>query len=185
MAGQLPSGRCGGAAAAGTAPQGDGGWRGGGGPVEAESRSAERGAVGGAPTDRGSGAHGRSAAAGAGFFSASLAASQREAPAERRAWRCDVYTLIEAMTSPLPQGGLPVERLCALAGVSRAGYYRHWRVSAPRQEETAMRDAIQRVALTDRHYGHRRIAAQLRREGLVVNLKRVLRLTREDNLLCL
>jgi putative transposase len=89
------------------------------------------------------------------------------------------------MTSPLPQGGLPVERLCALAGVSRAGYYRHWRVSAPRREETAIRDAIQRVALTDRHYGHRRIAAQLRREGLVVNLKRVLRLTREDNLLCL
>jgi putative transposase len=89
------------------------------------------------------------------------------------------------MTSPLPQGGLPVERLCALAGVSRAGYYRHWQASAPRQADAAMRDAIQRVALADRNYGHRRIAAQLRREGLVVNLKRVLRLTREDNLLCL
>ena len=88
------------------------------------------------------------------------------------------------MTAPL-QGVLSVERMCALAGVSRAGYYRHWRVSAPRREETATRDAIQRVALSDRHYGHRRIAAQLRREGLVVNLKCVLRLTREDNLLCL
>jgi len=29
----------------------------------------------------------------------------------------------------------------------RAGYYRHWKASAPRQEETAVRDAIQRVAL--------------------------------------
>jgi len=90
------------------------------------------------------------------------------------------------MTSPLPQGGLPVERLCALAEVSRAGYYRHWQASAPRQEEVAVRDAIQRVALDHRrHYGYRRIAAALRREGLAVNRKRVLRLMREDNLLCL
>jgi putative transposase len=87
------------------------------------------------------------------------------------------------MTTPRPQGGLPVERLCALAGVSRAGYYRHWQASAPRREETAVHDAIQRVALANRHYGYRRIAAQLRREGLVVNRKRVLRLMREDNLL--
>jgi hypothetical protein len=89
------------------------------------------------------------------------------------------------MTTPLPQGGLSVEHLCALAGVSRAGYYRHWQVSAPRQEATGVRDAIQRLALSHPHYGYRRIAAQLRREGLVVNRKRVLRLMREDNLLCL
>jgi putative transposase len=90
------------------------------------------------------------------------------------------------MTSPLPQGGLPVERLCALAGVSRAGYYRQWQASAPRREEVAVRDAIQRVALANRrHYGYRRIAAELRREGLAVNRKRVLRLMREDNLLSL
>ena len=89
------------------------------------------------------------------------------------------------MTSPLPQGGLPVERLCALAALSRAGYYRHWQESAPRREETEVRDAIQRLALQHRHYGYRRIAAQLRREGLAVNRKRVLRLMREDNLLCL
>ena len=89
------------------------------------------------------------------------------------------------MTTPLPQGVLPVERMCALAGVSRAGYYRQWRASRPRQEETGVRDAIQRLALAHRHYGYRRIAAQLRRDGLAVNRKRVLRLMREDNLLCL
>lgn len=86
---------------------------------------------------------------------------------------------------PGPQGGLPVERLCALAGVSRASYYRHWQASAPRQEETAVRDAVQHVALANRHYGYRRIAAVLRREGWAVNRKRVLRLMRADNLLCL
>jgi putative transposase len=89
------------------------------------------------------------------------------------------------MTSPRPQGELTVERMCVLAGVSRAGYYRRWRASAPRQEETTVRDAIQRLVLANRRYGYRRIAAQLRRDGLVANHKRVLRLMRQDNLLCL
>jgi putative transposase len=89
------------------------------------------------------------------------------------------------MTSLLPQGEHTIVRLCALAGVSRAGYYRHWATSAPRQEETCVRDAVQRVALTHKDYGYRRVAWQMRREGMVVNHKRVLRLMREDNLLCL
>jgi putative transposase len=85
----------------------------------------------------------------------------------------------------MPQGKLTVDRMCRLAGVSRAGYYRHWAASAPRQEETAIRDAVQRTALANRRYGYRRIAKQLGRNGLVVNHKRVLRLMRKDNLLCL
>jgi putative transposase len=84
-----------------------------------------------------------------------------------------------------PQGALSVERLCALAGVGRAGYYRHWRASAPRREETVVRDAVQRIALANRFYGYRRIAVELRKLGFVANHKRVLRLTRQDNLLCL
>jgi transposase InsO family protein len=75
--------------------------------------------------------------------------------------------------------------MCTLARVNRAGYYRQWAASAPREEETALRDAVQRVALANRRYGYRRIAAQLRRDGFVVNHKRVLRLMRRDNLLCL
>jgi len=89
------------------------------------------------------------------------------------------------MTSPLRKGIPTTGRSCRLAGVSRAGYYRHFEASAPRQEETGVRDAIQRLALANRHYGYRRIAALLRRDGLAVNHKRVLRLMREDNLLCL
>jgi putative transposase len=87
--------------------------------------------------------------------------------------------------SPRPQGDLTVEAMCKLAGVSRAGFYRQWRRSMPRQEETAVRDVIQRVALANRRYGYRRIAAQLGRDGFVVNHKRVLRLMRQDNLLVL
>jgi len=75
--------------------------------------------------------------------------------------------------------------MCALAGVSRAGYYRSWQASRPRQEETALRDRVQRLALANRHYGYRRLTAELKREGWVINHKRVLRIAREDNLLCL
>lgn len=78
-----------------------------------------------------------------------------------------------------------IERCCGLAGVSRAGYYRVWRASAPRQEETALRDEIQRLSLATRSYGYRRIIAQLRQLGFAVNHKRVRRLRAEDNLLCL
>src|SRR5258708_38072538 len=86
------------------------------------------------------------------------------------------------MTSPRPQGDLTVERMCVLAGVNRAGYYRHWKVSAPRQEETAVRDTIQRVALANRRHGYRRIAGQLRRGGPVADPKRGLRLMRRGTL---
>lgn len=85
------------------------------------------------------------------------------------------------------QGSLKIQRLCHLAGVSRAGYYRFWQNSAPRAHDTAVQSAIQRVALAHgRRHGYRYITHQLRREdGIVVNHKRVLRLMRQDNLLCL
>lgn len=82
------------------------------------------------------------------------------------------------------QGENGIERMCRLAEVSRAGYYRHWQAAAPREEEAGVRDRIQRIALARPHYGHRRVCAELRRDGLQVNGKRVLRLMREDNLLC-
>ena len=91
------------------------------------------------------------------------------------------------MTSSLPQGcSTTIERLCRQAGVSRAGYYRFWRASAPRAHDTTVRDAIQRLALANgRHRGYRLVTFQLRQEGMIVNHKRVLRLMRADNLLCL
>jgi putative transposase len=82
------------------------------------------------------------------------------------------------------QGHAEIERRCRLAGVSRAGYYRHWHASAPRQEETAARDEIQRLSLEHHHYGYRRITVLLKRSGWLVNHKRVQRLRAEDNLLC-
>lgn len=88
-------------------------------------------------------------------------------------------------TQGAPQGATTIQRLCLLAGVSRAGYYRHFEASAPARADADLRDAIQRISLANRYYGYRRITAELRREGHVVNTKRVRRLMNLDNLLCL
>jgi transposase InsO family protein len=80
---------------------------------------------------------------------------------------------------------IPLQRLCALATVSRAGFYR-WRHMPPAQDaDIDLRDQIQRIALEWPCYGWRRVTAELRRRGWKVNHKRVRRIMREDNLLCL
>jgi transposase InsO family protein len=82
------------------------------------------------------------------------------------------------------QGSLSIERMCQLAGVSRVGFYRSLQEQKPAEEEMEVRSAIQRIALDHRRrYGYRRITAELRRQGMRVNHKRVLRIMREDNLL--
>lgn len=47
-----------------------------------------------------------------------------------------------------------------------------------------LRHQVQRVALENRLYGYRRVSEQLQREGWPVGRKRVARIMREDNLLC-
>ena len=78
---------------------------------------------------------------------------------------------------------LTIRDMCESAAVSRASYYRSWREKQPGEEELVLRDALQRIALRERHYGYRRITRMLKRDGWLVNHKRVLRLMREDNLL--
>jgi transposase InsO family protein len=82
------------------------------------------------------------------------------------------------------QGGLGIERMCQLAQVSRAGFYRSLQESQPMEEAMRVRAEMQQIALAHRRrYGYRRITAELRRRGFLVNHKRVRRLMREDNLL--
>jgi putative transposase len=88
-----------------------------------------------------------------------------------------------------PQSAHPnapdVHYLLRLAGVSRAGFYRRQEAKAPARADTQLRHAIHAIALEHRHYGHRPVTAQLKRDGFDVNRKRVLRLMGEDNLLAL
>ena len=82
------------------------------------------------------------------------------------------------------QGSLSIERMCYLAQVSRASFYRSLAEQMPQEEEMELRAAIQEIAVEHRRrYGYRRITAELRRRGMRVNHKRVLRMMKEDNLL--
>ena len=72
-----------------------------------------------------------------------------------------------------------------LGRVSRSGYYRFDEdAGAGADPDMDLRDAIQRIALEWPSYGRPRITRELRRRGWTVNAKRVHRLLREDNLLC-
>jgi transposase InsO family protein len=74
-----------------------------------------------------------------------------------------------------------------LSQISRASFYRCQSAAAPAGPDPDMnlRDAIQRIALEFPSYGRPRVTAELKRRGWEVNHKRVHRILREDNLLCL
>jgi putative transposase len=81
--------------------------------------------------------------------------------------------------------GLTMRRLLELGRVSRCSFYRYDpERKSGRDRDMELRDAIQRIALEWPCYGRPRITQQLRRQGWTVNPKRVYRLMREDNLLC-
>ncbi len=82
------------------------------------------------------------------------------------------------------QGSLSIERMCQLAQVSRAGFYRFLKEQLPVEEDLEVRSAIQQIALAHRRrYGYRRVTVELRRRGMLVNHKRVARIMCQDNLL--
>jgi len=78
-----------------------------------------------------------------------------------------------------------VRRGCELMGLARSSYYYRPRGASPekRKADTDLRDRIEELALRFPRYGYRRMTAQFRREGFLVNHKRVLQLMRESDLL--
>jgi len=79
---------------------------------------------------------------------------------------------------------LSVQRLCELFGVSRSWYYEHLAAPAQEEEEIVLRDEIERISLEFAGYGYRRVTHALQRAGWEVNHKRVLRIMRQESLLC-
>ncbi len=76
-------------------------------------------------------------------------------------------------------------RLCELLGVSRSWYYEQLDGSEQKARRwVALRDAIERIVLEFPGYGYRRVTKALGREGWLVNHKKVLRVMREESLLC-
>jgi len=80
---------------------------------------------------------------------------------------------------------MTVVEMCQTASVSRAGFYRHRDPPETEDRDVDLREEIHKIALQWPAYGRRRITAELKRRGWKVNHKRVRRIMREDNLLCL
>ncbi len=91
--------------------------------------------------------------------------------------------IAEAIAAP---ASLSVRQLCAVLGVNRAWYYARpvSEAGADETETIRLRDAIERIVLDFPGYGYRRVTHALAREGWTVNHKRVLRVMREESLLC-
>jgi putative transposase len=112
-----------------------------------------------------------------------LAAHRRTADVAGIEWKSAVYRKIGEEV--IAGQRLSIERMVELGRVKRSGFYRfNANPETGPDKDMDLRDAIQRIALEWPSYGRPRITAELRRRGWTVNAKRVHRLLREDNLLC-
>jgi len=90
--------------------------------------------------------------------------------------------MIAAMHDAYPD--LSIRRLCALVGAGRTWWYTHPTPEEIAERDTSLRDAIERLVLEFPGYGYRRVTKALQRDGWAINHKRVLRVMREESLLC-
>jgi transposase InsO family protein len=90
--------------------------------------------------------------------------------------------MIPAVQAAFPD--LSVRQLCSLLGISRSGVYAARQRAPGDAAGMALREAIEDIVLEFSGYGYRRVTHELRRRGWTVNAKRVLRVMREETLLC-
>lgn len=79
---------------------------------------------------------------------------------------------------------LSIRQLCTAVGAGRTWWYTRPSADAVAERDTALRDAIERIVLEFPGYGYRRVTKTLQREAWEINHKRVLRVMREESLLC-
>ncbi len=90
----------------------------------------------------------------------------------------------EALQQNLP---ISTRQLCEIFQINRAWFYaRQQRTPSltEMEEAVALRDAIEQLILEFPGYGYRRVTHALKRAGWIVNHKRVLRVMREESVLC-
>jgi len=80
---------------------------------------------------------------------------------------------------------LSIDKACFVSQVNRSSYYKWKNKPEFIDNNIYLRNEIQGIALEFPFYGYRRITKELNRRKIVVNHKRVLRIMKEDNLLCL
>ena len=77
-----------------------------------------------------------------------------------------------------------ISQLCETLRVSRSWYYEKQTRAQEDETDVELRDMIERIILDFPGYGYRRVTHALKRTGWIVNHKRVLRIMREESLLC-
>ena len=83
----------------------------------------------------------------------------------------------------IEQSQLPITHACDALALSKPTYYR-WRIRQEKDHDTALRPVMHEIALEFPFYGYRRVTKELHHRGERINHKRVLRLMREEELLC-
>lgn len=83
---------------------------------------------------------------------------------------------------------ISVNRAAELLDASRSGYYK-WRDKSHGPEEkensdVAIKEEMQKIVIEFPGYGYRRVKVELRNRNHIVNQKKVRRLMKEDNLIC-
>ncbi len=72
-----------------------------------------------------------------------------------------------------------------MLNLGRSSYYYKETQDIQKQTEDAdLRDGIEEIVVEHPRYGYRRVTAQLKREGMIINHKRVLRIMQEESLIC-
>lgn len=83
----------------------------------------------------------------------------------------------------IEQKQLPVSQSCPALQISRDSYYK-WKSRTGKNQEKELKKEIQGITLEFTRYGYRRVTKELHRRDVIVNHKKVLRIMREENLLC-
>lgn len=98
-----------------------------------------------------------------------------------------IFMIIQDALFKYPQ--LSIRKACQLHRISRSGYYKWMKrtEAAPSTKglDLDLEDQIQKIVLKFPEYGYRWVTTELRNRGYVINHKRVLRIMRDNNLLCL
>ena len=79
---------------------------------------------------------------------------------------------------------ISVRHLCKMLNINRRWYYACRQPRKTQEVEATLHDAIEQIVQEFAGYGYRRVTHALMRAGWSVNHKRVLRIMREESLLC-
>ena len=84
----------------------------------------------------------------------------------------------------ISENNFNINKICSVIDVNRSSFYKWKNKSTLRDNNLYLKKEIQGIALEFPFYGYRRITKELERRSIDINHKKVLRIMKEDNLLC-